>query len=133
MIDYDNEIYTYIRNKIKAEFPNVTVTGNTDNVPTKFPTVAISVMSNVAYNKTRDTDSNENHVAVTIQTDVFSNKKNTPKSECKEIMAVADNAYEELGFTRNFCEFIPNSESNITRLTARHRAVIGKNGIIYRR
>ena len=48
-------------------------------------------------------------------------------------MAVADNAYLELGFSRNFYEKIPNSDSNITRFTARHRAVIDKNGKIYRR
>ena len=133
MIDYDNEIYTYIHNAIKAKFPDCYITGNSENLPPKFPAVAISVMSNVVYNKTRDTGSNENHVAVAIQTDVFSNKKDTPISECKAIMAVADNAYLELGFSRNFYEKIPNSDTHITRFTARHRAVIGKNGTIFRR
>lgn len=133
MIDYFNEIYTYIRNAIKAEYPDCYVTSNSENIPSQFPTVAISEMSNVAYNKTRDTDSNENHVALAIQIDVFSNKKDTPKSECKAIMALVDSGFLELGFTRNFCEFMPNSDSNITRYTARQRAVIGKNGMIYRR
>ena len=133
MIDFDNELYTYGRNAVITEYPTAYVTGNSDNVPSKFPAVAIATISNVVYNKTRDTASNENHVAITIQVDVYSNKKDTPKSECKAIMATIDNAYLDIGFSRNFCEFIPNIDSNKTRLTARYRAVLDKNGTIYRR
>ena len=133
MIDFDNEVYTLVRNAIKAEYPNCYVTSNSENIPAKFPAVAFRCISNVVYNKTRDTASNENHVAVAYQIDVFSNNKKTPLSECKAIMAVADNALLDVGFSRNFCEPMPNEDSNITRLTARHRAVFDKNGTIYRR
>ena len=133
MIDFDNELYTRGHNAVKAEYPNVYVTGNSDNIPSKFPAVAISTISNVVYNKTRDTGSNENHVAITIQVDVYSNKQDIPKSECKAIMAVIDASYLDIGFSRNFCEFIPNADNNKTRLTARYRAVLDKNGTIYRR
>ena len=90
MIDFDNELYTIGRDKIKAQFPNAFITSNSENLPSKFPAIAISVISNVVYNKTRDTGSNENHCAITIQVDVYSNKKDTPKSECQAIMAVVD-------------------------------------------
>lgn len=133
MIEFDNEVYTAVRNAIKAEYPNCYVTTMSQNIPTKFPAVAFSCISNVVYNKTRDTDSNENHAAVTYQTDVFSNKKDTPISECKAIMAIVDNTLLALGFSRNFYEPIPNQETSITRFTARHRAVFDKDGTIYRR
>ena len=133
MIDFENEVYTEVRNAVKAEYPDILFTGNSANAPSKFPAVAFRCTSNVVYNKSRDTDSNENHCAVTFQTDVFSTKKDTPISECKKIMSIVDNKLLELGFSRNFYEQIPNIDSSITRFTARHRAVFGKNGNIYRR
>ena len=133
MIDFDNEVYTIVRNAVKEQYPNCYITSKSENIPTQFPAVAFSFMSNVVYNKTRDTGSNENHVAVAYQTDVFSNDKVSPISECKAIMSVVDDTLLNLGFSRNFYEKIPNGESNITRLTARHRAVFDKNGTIYRR
>lgn len=135
MIDFDNEVYTLVRNAVKQEYPDVYITNKSINAPTKFPSIAFRMFSNVVYNKTRDTSSNENHVAVAYQTDVFSNNKDNPVSECKKIMAIVDNVLLDYGFSRNFYEPIdmPVADTSITRFTARHRAVFDKNGTIYRR
>ena len=57
---------------------------------------------------------------------VYSNRQNGRKKECRNILNVADETIVGLGFTRTMLSPVPNlADATIYRLTARYQAVIG--------
>lgn len=134
MIDIENEVFTIIAGKLRAEFPGIFVTGEFVKAPSSFPCVSLMEMSNSAYRRTMTNVCSENHVTVMYELNVYSNKTTGKKSECKRIAAVVDEAMQHLGFNRSFLNPIPNMEdATIYRISARYRAVVSKDKVIYRR
>ena len=138
MIDAENEIFTLIATQLRDVFPGINVTGEYTREPDKFPCVSIEEKNNAAWRNSRTQDSNEQHAAVMYEINVYSNRLTGKKQECKNILAVADEAIMTLGFTRTMISPIPNlGDATIYRLTARYQAIIGTdaNGrfIVYKR
>jgi hypothetical protein len=68
------------------------------------------------------------------EVNVYSNKKSGKKSECKKIISIIDEEMSALGFTRIMLQPIPNmDDATKYRMTARYRAVVSKDKVIYRR
>jgi hypothetical protein len=65
--------------------------------------------------------------------DVYSNKANGSKSECKAILALVDDALIRKGFTRTMKQPVSLDDATKYRLVARYTAVADKNKTIYRR
>lgn len=96
--------------------------------------MSISEISNLSYSRTANSSTSENHVVVVYEINIFSNKTNFKKSECKSITKSIDEQLLGLGFTRIMCEPIPNIENpSVYRVVARYKAVVGSNDCIYRR
>lgn len=134
MINVEAEIFAYVSKALHEKYSNIYITGEYVKKPPQFPCVYLLEADNQAYFSTRTTESNENHVQVVYEADVFSNKKSARKSECREILALIDEKMMELGFTRTLLTPVPNYEdATIYRLAARYRAVISKDKVIYRR
>lgn len=146
MIDVEDQIFLAIQTKLYDAFgkPKKTskgtytvpiyVSGEYQKMPSSFPYVSVMEIDNASYERTRDSASNENHVAVVYQVDVYSNKDKGRKKQCKEILAVVDKEMEHLGFTRTMQNPMPNLEdATVFRFTARYRAVVSKDEVIYRR
>ena len=76
----------------------------------------------------------ENHSTLMYEVNVYSNKKTGKKTECKKIITLVDEAMSALGFTRIMLQPIPNmDDATIYRMTARYRAVVSKDKVIFRR
>ena len=133
MIDIEKEIYTPIATALRASFPGINVSGDYVKAPSEFPHVSIVESDNYTTLTTRYNSDAEKFATLMYEVNVYSNKGVKRKSECKEIMAVIDDAMYRMNFTRISLAPIPNMEdATIYRMTARYRAETdGEN--LYRR
>lgn len=134
MIDVESEIYDAIAIATKAQFPNVFISGVYDKTPPSFPYVSLIEADNASYRNTQSSSEMENHAELMYELNVFSNKTNGKKSECRKIAAYIDTLMLRFGFTRTMLNPIPNMEdATIYRIVGRYTAIISKDKKIYRR
>lgn len=127
MIDVENLVIDKISKAIGASaYSNTFVTSEYTDSPSEFPCVSVVEADNYTYRKTQDNDLKEHHTNVMYEVNVFSNKKNTSKSEAKAIIEIVDTAFQNMKFTRTFKDNIPNKDKTIYRIIARYEAVIGE-------
>lgn len=131
MIDVESIVFTKVATSLRSEFSGIFVAGEEVAAPSTFPAVTIVEMDNSDYEESMDAPDAENHVRVMYQVDVYSNKTSGKKAECKKIIADVDKTIKGLGFVRIMKSPMPSSSSSIYRITARYRAVIGKDGENY--
>lgn len=134
MIDVESEIFDSVATVVRDEFPKIYMTGEYVKSPPSFPCVSLVEVDNSVYRNSSTNCEEENHVAVTYEVNIYSNKTSGKKSECRKIAGIIDTKLANLGFTRMMLEPVPNMEdSTIYRLLGRYRAVVGKDKTIYRR
>lgn len=134
MIDIESELFSAIASHVRVKYPKIYVTGEYIKSPPSFPCVSIVEVDNQVLRSTRTNTCLENHVQVLYEVNVYSNKTNGKKSECKSILSSVDSKMQEIGFTRVFSNPIPNhDEIHIYRMVARYRAIVSKEKVIYRR
>lgn len=134
MIDIENQVFQTIADAFRAEYPNGFISAEYVSKPSEFPAVFVMEMDNSVFLPGRDSADIENFANVMYQIDAYSNKNMGKKAECKRIIALIDKQFARLGFTRMFLNPIPNMDNaTIYRITARYRAVVSKDNMIYRR
>ena len=98
------------------------------------PYVTLVVVDNVVYEPFINSARIENAVNIMVEVNVYSNKTSGKKEECKKLMKTIDDTLSDLNLVRTFCQPTPNLEdATVYRITARYRAIVDKNLIIYRR
>ena len=134
MIDIENAVFNQIATAVREVYPGIFIAGEYVKAPTSFPAIMLCEVDNAVLRRTQNTGGMENHAWVTYELNVYSNKKNGKKDECREIVALIDTQMAALGFTRMMLNPVPNMEdATIYRMTGRYRAVIDNNNNIYRR
>ena len=134
MIDIENEVFSAVSSEVRAKYPNIYMSGEYVKSPPSFPATSLIEMDNSAYTSTQTSSDNENHATLMYEVNTYSNKTKGKKSECKAIMQLIDNEMTRLGFTRIMLQPIPNmDDATIYRMTARYRAVVSKDKILFRR
>lgn len=134
MIDIENQIFDNISKVVRTHYPEIYMTGEYVNVPPSFPSVSLVQKSNPTYKRTQTSDSNENHVDVMFEVNIYSNKKTGKKAECKDIARIIDNQFLQLGFDRTMLEPVDNvNDSTIYRIVGRYVAIVSKEKVIYRK
>ena len=131
MIDCENEVYTRVAKVLREKFPGIDIAGEYIQAPSVFPHVSITQSDNsVIANKT--TGSAE-MAQVMFEINVYSNKTEGKKTECKAIMKVIDELLFKMNFKRLALTPVPTLEdATIYRMVARYRvATDGK--FFYRR
>lgn len=131
MIDIENMLFT----KVKNDLPKTVKTGTMyASVQSEFPYVTLMVMDNSVYEPFIDSARIENAVEIMVEVNVYSNKTSGKKEECKKLIKTIDDTLSGLNLVRMFCQPTPNLEdATVYRITARYRAIVDKNSIIYRR
>lgn len=133
MINIESQIFSYVAERVRAEYPDAYITGEYVRTPPKFPAISLIETENEVYRNGRDTNI-ENYASVFYEVNVYSNKKTGKKSECKEIASFIDDCLSNLNLTRILFTPVPNLEdASIFRITSRYRAIVSKNEVIYRR
>lgn len=129
MIDCEFELFTRVAKVLRERFNGIYVTGEYNRTPPRLPCVSIEEANNASWRNSRTTVSNDVHSAVMYEVNVYSNKESGKKAECKQIMAVVDNEFNRMGFTRTMLTPVPNlADATLYRLTARFSAIIGQDG-----
>lgn len=131
MIDCENEVYTRVARVLREKFPGIDIAGEYVNAPSVFPHVSITQSDNAVISA-KMTGSAE-FAQVMFEVNVYSNKTEGRKSECKAIMNAIDEIMFRMNFKRLALTPVPNMEdATIYRLVARYRvATDGKH--FYRR
>lgn len=133
MIDFENEIYTRVVERVQALHGDVEFSGMDERLPSKFPFVSLVEADNTTRTDTIDSGSFENHVNVMYEVNVYSNKSGGRKSECRAILATIDEAFVRMGFARTMRNPVSMDDATIYRMVARYTAAIDKYGNINRR
>ena len=134
MINVETEIFGSVANKVRAEYPNIFMTGEYVKSPPSFPAVSLVEMDNTVYTSTQTSTETENHASLMYELDVYSNKTKGKKSECKAIATLIDKEMASFGFSRIMLQPIPNmDDATIYRVKGRYKAVVSKENVIYRR
>lgn len=134
MIDIENEVFDRVAKRVREQFPNIFIVGEYVKSPSSFPAVSLMEMDNSYRDDTADSGSNENHVNVMYEINVYSNKTTGKKSECKAIVALIDQEMTAMGFVRSTLTPVPNEyDSTIYRMVGRYRASVSSDHKIFRR
>lgn len=134
MINVENEIFNIIAVAVRNEYPNSLVVGEYVKTPAKFPCISIVEMDNTVYDRTQTSGCLENHVDISYEVNIYSNKTSGKKSECKAIASLIDNEFATLGFSRTMLQPIPNvDDATIYRMLGRYRGVVSKDKKVFRR
>ena len=134
MIDIENEVFNRVATRVREQFPDIFIVGEYVKSPSYFPAVSLMEMDNSVREDTVDSGSNENHVNVMYELNVYSNKTTGKKSECKAIVALIDQEMTAMGFVRSTLTPVPNEyDSTIYRMVGRYRAAVSSDHKIFRR
>lgn len=134
MTDVENQVFQRCADAFRAAYPNGFIAGEYVPQPPKFPAVSVVEMDNTIHTAGRDTANIENYADVMYQIDAYSNLSRGKKVQAKAIIALIDNEMAKMGFTRSFLNPVQNfNDATIYRMTARYRAVVGRDETIYRR
>jgi len=122
MIDCENEVYTRIARVLREKFPSINIAGEYVQAPSKFPHVSITQSDNSVISE-KMTGGAE-MAQVMFEINVYSNKAEGKKTECKAIMKIIDDVLFSMNFKRQALTPVPNLEdATIYRLVARYRAM----------
>lgn len=133
MISPEEELFTLIATALRSAYTDIYVSGEYVSQPPKFPAVSIVENANVVVTRTQDTSNLENHAEITYQVDVYSNLDRGKKLQAKTILGMIDVLMNVKGFTRIFMNPVQNlNDPKIYRMTARYRAIVGKDNQVYR-
>ena len=110
MIDIETEIFNSISVKVREKYSQIFLTGEYVKSPPSFPCASIVEVDNQIYRNTRTTECIENHAQLLYEVNVYSNKHNGKKAECKEIISYIDSLMASFGFTRTLLNPVPNEE-----------------------
>jgi len=133
MIDCENEVYTRVATMLRKKFPGINVAGEYVNSPTAFPHVSITQNDSTTIDDKQTSRPSEELVEVMFEVNVYSNKTEGKKTECKTIVKAISDKMFSMNFKRTACTPVPNLEdATIYRITARFQvATDGK--FFYRR
>ena len=122
MIDCENEVYTRIARVLRDKFPGINIAGEYVNAPSSFPHVSITQSDNSVVSE-QMTGSAE-MAQVMFEINIYSNKADGRKTECKAIAKAIDDVMFRMNFKRMALTPIPNMEdATIYRIVARYRAM----------
>lgn len=131
MINKLPEIYSRVKDAVKAEFPIMTddhFSTNQLNIPSVFPFVAVSQVNSVPERRTLDSSGREKYTRVLIQLNIYSNQNMGKNIEVEDILSVADEAMFGMNFVRESVAPMNLDSSTIYRLIARYEGVVTDGG-----
>lgn len=126
MIDIESLVFDTVYNTLHASYPNVNITAGYDEQNAIFPAVIVRQTNNQPYREANTDDCAENYSRVTFEIEVFSDKADDGRSECKELIIAADNAMQSMKFRRVHLNRPLNIDRTLWRQYARYEVIVGK-------
>ena len=133
MIDKENEVYTRVRERVLAEFPDAVMDSSYQPVPSGFPHITLYQGDASVPAELLDSATYPKFESLMFDVQVYSNKTSGKKQECKAIMDVIDRTLSEMNMRRTILTPVPNlNDASIYRLAARYAVMVDAGGF-YRR
>jgi len=126
MIDIEHKIVDTIFTAVTTSYPNADITTGFDEKTAVFPCVVIEEIDNVPYRRSITDDCAENHAQLTYEVSVYTDNKDSAKSEGKKILDIVDTALQGLKFRRIRKNKPLNIARTIFRQYGRWEVVVGK-------
>lgn len=133
MIDIENEVMTLIYNAVHPTYTTAKFESVLNLSPSVFPCICVEELDNSTRQTSADSGSNERHVNVTYEINIFTNDVSGKKAAAKNIMALVDNVMIANGFERTMRNPFSLDNGTKYRLLARYQASVSENHTIYRR
>ena len=132
MTDIENIIINRIDTALETAGYKDILGSSYQDVPASFPWVFFEQSDSYEHTNQHNSSRENNHDTVVFEADIYSNKKNGAKGECKDILKVIDEEMVALGFSRTTAQPMrPTSDMYNARLFARYRASVDSNKYIY--
>lgn len=126
MIDIENLVFDTVYTGLHTSYPNANITAGYDEQNATFPTVVVRQTNNQPYREANTDDCAENYTRVTFEIEVYSDKENTGRSECKELLIAADDIMQSMKFRRIHLNRPINVDRTLWRQYARYEVIVGK-------
>lgn len=126
--DIENAVFNAMAESLRETFDGIAVYG--EYVPTTnvFPCASLYEIGNVT--SSQDMSGKTTHFSISLQLDVYSNKKSGKKAECKAIAKKAADVIMGFGFRRTFAQPMPNLyDATIYRITARYERTFAEGDL----
>lgn len=134
MFNIQKEIFTKTANAVLSAYPTSRIVNSFVYVPSAFPCVAIVLSDDGMTYGMRDSSHADNFRDITLTIDVFSNKKDTKKTEAEAIMQIIIDTLAPYNFNMASCKPYSNiNNATNYRITATFTATVDKDGNIYTR
>ena len=126
MIDIESLVFDTVYNALIQQYPNANITAGYDEKLAVYPAVIIREVGNVPYQRGNTDACAENYTRVTVEIEVESDKKDTARSECKNILNAVDDIMQNMKFRRIHKNRPLNVDRTVYRQYARYEAIVGK-------
>ena len=126
MIDIESFVFDTVYNQLIQQYPSANITAGYDEKRASYPTVIVREVGNVPYVNGNTDACAENYTRVTIEIEVESDKKDTARSECKNILNSVDDIMQGMKFRRIHKNRPLNVDRTVYRQYARYEAIVGK-------
>lgn len=121
MIDFENLIVDAVANGVNEKFEKAEIVSEYIPKPSVFPHVYIRETDNSSDVRSFRLNGGEVNARLSYTVDVYSNRQNGKKAECKAVMSIIDSIMQKYHFQRSFCNPFPNeNDASIYRMVARY-------------
>jgi hypothetical protein len=126
MIDIENLVFDTVFNQLSVLHPEANITVGYDEKIASFPTIMVRQVNSQPYRDSATDDCSENHARVTFEIEVYSDKETTGRTECKDILADADEIMQSMKFRRIHLNRPLNVDRTLWRQYARYEVIVAK-------
>lgn len=126
--DIENMVFDDVASVLRATFDGIAVYGEYVETSNVFPSASLYEIGE--YEVSQNLSGESTHFAITLQLDVYSNRKSGKKSECKAIARKAQEVIESYGFHETMFQPTPNLyDATIYRITARYERTFAEGDL----
>lgn len=137
MLDIENLVKDKLITALAVSYPGATVGSGYDEQSARYPYVEVEQIDSVPLRHTMTEPSSENHATLSFEINVYSNRQDTARSECMELMNAVDDAMTEMGFYRYHTNKPLKRTRTVWRRYARYRGIVerpiedGQGNLVY--
>ena len=128
MIDVENYVIDRVHQRIKEHGLDVHIHSSHVRSPSKFPALMLYESDNTTYDMIRFGDGIERFAEVRYTAEVCTNEQKGKKETAKQIVAIVDDAMQEMGFYRDSKQYtFGMNESSVFVALSTYRGLVGES------
>ena len=126
MIDVENLVFDTVFNSVRTVYSNLHVSKGFIEETETFPCIVVRETNNVPLARTNTDACAENYSTLTYQIEVYSDKADEQRSECRELLKLVDEIMQGMKFKRTYMSEPLNIKRTIFRQYARFTVIVDK-------